>query len=149
MCSAACYKITWLEMLLMDGVLRRPRFMWMVNNACMIALLLLWTDLIKRITIFMESLFKFERPTQKKQNYSGNNRKMWWERLSGEKQKSNRKRIQRGQKDCPKRTYETPHFPLKCRNGLVTWKQAHSRQQKCSSISVRHWNCLHASSILH
>ena len=34
-------------MVLVDGILGRPRFMCMFNNVCMIALLLLRTGLIK------------------------------------------------------------------------------------------------------
>ena len=76
MCSAARYKTTRLEMVLVDGVLGRPRFMCIFNNVCIIALLLLWTGLINRITSFMESLFKSEMATQGMENYSGSNRKM-------------------------------------------------------------------------
>ena len=109
--SAARYKTTRLEMVLVDGVLGRPRFMCIFNNVCIIALLLLWTGLIKRITSFMESLFKSDMATQGMEDYSGSNRKMWWERLSGEKQESNRKRIQRRWKDYHlQRNNETPHF---------------------------------------
>ena len=77
MCSAARYKTTRLEMVLVDGVLGRPRFMCIFNNVCIIALLLLWTGLIKRITSFnMESLFKSDMATQGMENYSGSSRKI-------------------------------------------------------------------------
>ena len=61
--------------------------MCMFNNVYMIALLLLWTGLIKglgfrvrdRVRVrlsFMESLFKSDMATQDMENYSGSNRKM-------------------------------------------------------------------------
>ena len=34
-------------MVLVDGVLGRPRFVWIVNNAFIIALLLLWTGVLQ------------------------------------------------------------------------------------------------------
>ena len=46
MCSAARYKITRLEMVLVDGVLGRPRFVCIFNNVCIIALLLLCTGVL-------------------------------------------------------------------------------------------------------
>ena len=74
MCLAARYKITRLEMVLVDGVLGRPRFVCIFNNVCIIALSLLWPGLIKRIRSFMESLS--DMATQDRENYSGSNRKM-------------------------------------------------------------------------
>ena len=72
MCSAARYKITRLEMVLVDGVLGRPRFVCIFNNVCIIALVVLRTGLIKRITSFMESLS--DMATQDVENYSGSNK---------------------------------------------------------------------------
>ena len=61
-------------MVLVDGVLGRPRFVCVFNNVCIIALLLLRTGLIKRVTSFMESLS--DMTTQDMENYSGSNKKM-------------------------------------------------------------------------
>ena len=61
-------------MVLVDGVLGRSRFVCILNNVCIIALLLLRTGLIKRVTSFMESLS--DMTTQDMENDSGSNKKM-------------------------------------------------------------------------